>query len=265
MEITSRPRPAPVARPRQARPQIDAARLGPGDGLQGAYDRAVSRFGYIPGVEISVCKCSGSGDKPLVILRNQQGRREGFELHIHFHGDQLSDEKQNYEGKIGPAVERAWAKNLDTVFIFPESGNENAFSRCDWRNISDIGRIGVDGVTRAGLDPAKIGTRTVSGHSSGGTVLAKALARGAANEGMAGVDRIELYDPVVSSTHNPVSSAERARVEKWCQEKPGQFVLMPGQMESGWLQYIDKSRWTSRVNDHWSPLWDSLGQQRQPG
>lgn len=229
--------------------------------LQKAYDRARERFGHIPGAQIEVMASPGNGGKPVVMLRHADGTRDGYHAQMHFHGDQLFDQRVGYDQEIGKAVERAWQKSKDTVFILPEAQNENRAPRSDWNNASDLGRIMNDGLRGLGLDPAAAGSRTVSGHSAGGSVIAKALARGELRD----FDRIELHDAAVGSTHNHVSAAERARVAAYARSHPHQFVVMPGIMtSSAWNQYIDRSRFLPRASDHWAPLWNSLGQFREP-
>lgn len=213
--------------------------------------RAEKRFGKIPGVQIQVITSPGSSGKPVVVLRHAEGKHD--KVQVHFHGDQLYDTNIGYDDKIGPCVERAWGKSKDTVFVLPDANNESAAPRSDWNNIKDVGRIVKDAV---GETPVHV---TVSGHSAGGSPLAKALARGTEK-----FDRIELYDAAVSSQHNPVSDAERAKVQKWCAANQGKILLVPGSMGSSWLTYVDKSRHTAKYNDHWNPLWQSLGQYREP-
>lgn len=238
----------------QARPghkPLPAKRLS----LQAAYDRAVKRFGHIPGAHIEVCQSKGCGQTPVVVLRHQQGKNE--RVHLHFHGDQLYDQQQNYEGEIGSCVERAWNTHPDTVFVLPEAANESKAPRSDWKNISDLGQIGKDALAKLGIE--SVAHWTVSGHSAGGSVVAKAIARGDTE-----FERIELYDAAVSSTHNPVSERERETIKRWCKRNPEQFLVVPGVMKSSWLEYVDRSRWTEKAADHWSPLWQSLGQDRNP-
>lgn len=228
--------------------------------LQASYDRAVKRFGQIPGVHIEVCQSSGSGGQPVVVLRREDGQNQ--RVHIHFHGDQLYDQQVNYEGEIGPCIQRAFESHPDTVFVLPEAANESKAPRSDWNNISDLRRIGQDGLAKMGID--SVPHWSLSGHSAGGSVVAKALARGSNAQNLKDFDRIELYDAAVSSTHNPVSDGEREKIKRWCQKNPGQFLVVPGVMKSSWLEYIDRSRWTEKASDHWSPLWQSLGRERQP-
>lgn len=228
--------------------------------MQAAYERAVKRFGYIPGVQIEVCQSRGCGQAPVVVLRRQDGQNK--RVHLHFHGDQLYDQEQNYEGQIGPCVERAWNADPDTIFVLPEAANENKAPRSDWKNVSDLSQIGDDALARLGIE--SVDHWTVSGHSAGGSVVAKAIARGSTGQNLQDFDRIELYDAAVSSTHNPVSASERETIKRWCKENPGQFLVVPGVMKSSWLEYIDRSRWTEKAEDHWSPLWQSLGQARNP-
>lgn len=228
--------------------------------IQAAYDRAVKRFGQIPGVQIEVIQSRGCGQTPVVILRRQDGQND--RIHLHFHGDQLYDQQQNYEGEIGPCVERAWNAHPDTIFVLPEALNENKAPRSDWKNVSDLRQIGNDALARLGIE--SVPHWTVSGHSAGGSVVAKAIARGSNAQNLKEFDRIELYDAAVSSTHNPVSDSERETIKRWCKKNPGQFLVVPGVMKSSWLEYIDRSRWTEKASDHWSPLWQSLGQARNP-
>lgn len=243
------------------RPPIGGpARGGAPDPLKVAYDRAVRRFGSIEGVEIQVCASPGSGGKPVVALRHREGKAD--RCHIHFHGDQLYDGDVNYEGKIGPCLERAWQKDKDTVLLLPEANNEDQAPRSDWNNIRDLRLILKDGMKALGLGVDELVHSACSGHSAGGSVIAKAIARTPAE--VVGFDRLELYDAAVSSTHNSVSDDERARVQRWCQQRPQQFLVVPGIMKSSWLTYVDRSRWTEKAEDHWSPLWDSLGQEREP-
>lgn len=247
------PRPAPTPSPDPTR------RLTPE--LQKAYDRAQQRFGHIPGAQIEVVASPGNGGKPVVMLRHADGKKDGYNAQMHFHGDQLFDQRVGYDKELGQAVERAWQKSKDTVFILPEAQNEDRAPRSDWNNASNLGRIMNDGLRGLGLDPAAAGSRTVSGHSAGGSVIAKALARGELRD----FDRIELHDAAVGSTHNHVSPAERARVAAYARSHPHQFVVMPGIMtNSAWNQYVDRSRFLPRASDHWTPLWNSLGQFREP-
>lgn len=229
--------------------------------LQKAYDRAQQRFGHIPGAQIEVVASPGNGGKPVVMLRHRDGKKEGYDAQMHFHGDQLFDQRVGYDKEIGKAVERAWQKSKDTVFILPEANNENKAPRSDWNNATNLDRTMQDGLRGLGLDPSAAGSRTVSGHSAGGSVIAKALARGE----LRGADRIELYDAAVGSTHNHVSGPERARVAAYARSHPNQFVVMPGIMtSSAWNNYVDRSRFLPRASDHWAPLWNSLGQFREP-
>lgn len=228
--------------------------------MQAAYDRAVKRFGQIPGVQIEVTQSRGCGQTPVVVLRRQDAQND--RVHLHFHGDQLYDQDQNYEGEIGPCVERAWNSHPDTIFVLPEAANENKAPRSDWKNISDLRQIGKDALAKLGIE--SVPHWTVSGHSAGGSVVAKAIARGANAQNLKEFDRIELYDAAVSSTHNPVSDSERENIKRWCKKNPQQFLVVPGVMKSSWLEYIDRSRWTEKATDHWSPLWQSLGQARNP-
>lgn len=229
---------------------LNAQNRGP---AETAKARAEKRFGKIPGAQIGVITSPGSSGKPVVVLRHAEAAPESRKVQVHFHGDQLYDANVGYEDKIGPTIERGWGKSKDTIFLLPEAANESAAPRADWNNIKDIGQIVKDAV-----GPEKHHV-TVSGHSSGGSPVAKALARS-----LERFDRVELYDAAVSSQHNPVSDAERQRVQKWCQANAGKIVLVPGSMGSSWLTYVDKSRHTEKANDHWSPLWQSLGQFREP-
>lgn len=231
--------------------------------LAQARQRAQRRFGHIPGVQIEVCASAGCGQTPVVVLRHREGPAD--KLHVHFHGDQLYDHEQNYDEKIGPCVERAWQKDNGTIFVFPEARNENQAPRSDWNNISNLATLAQDALAALQVPPEQIQSQVLSGHSAGGSVLAKLIARQQPGQGLPDLDRLELYDAAVSSTHNPVSERERAVIRKWCQQHPDQFLVVPGVMKSSWLDYIDRSRWTEKASDHWSPLWDSLGQQRQPG
>ncbi|MFN8613179.1 MAG: hypothetical protein U0931_36915 [Vulcanimicrobiota bacterium] len=228
--------------------------------LQASYDRAVARFGNIPGVQIEVCQSRGNGGQPVVVLRHQDGLNQ--RVHIHFHGDQLYDQQVNYEDEIGPCVQRAWETHPDTVFVLPEAANENKAPRSDWNNVSDLRQIGLDALSKMGIE--SVPHWSASGHSAGGSVLAKALARGSSSQNLRDFERIELYDAAVSSTHNSVSDAEREKIKRWCKKYPEQFLVVPGVMKSSWLDYIDRSRWTEKAGDHWSPLWQSLGRERQP-
>ncbi|MBS2038277.1 hypothetical protein JST97_25055 [bacterium] len=228
--------------------------------LQASYDRAVQRFGGIPGVQIEVCQSRGSGGQPVVVLRHQNGQNQ--RLHLHFHGDQLYDQEVKYEDEIGPCIQRAWEAHPDTVFVLPEAANESKAPRSDWNNISDLRQIGQDALAKLGIQSVQ--HWSVSGHSAGGSVVAKALARGSNAQNLKDFDRIELYDAAVSSTHNSVSDAEREKIKRWCQKNPEQFLVVPGVMKSSWLEYVDRSRWTEKASDHWSPLWQSLGRERQP-
>jgi hypothetical protein len=221
--------------------------------VETAKARAEKRFGAIPGAQIQVITSPGSSGKPVVVLRHAEASPEARKVQVHFHGDQLYDANVGYEGKIGPCIERGWARSKDTIFILPEAGNESAAPRADWNNIKDIGQIVKDAV---GPEPHHV---TLSGHSSGGSPVAKALARSIER-----FDRVELYDAAVSSQHNAVSESERQRVQKWCKANLGKIVLVPGSMGSSWLTYVDKSRHTEKAHDHWSPLWQSLGQFREP-
>ncbi|GMU55607.1 MAG: hypothetical protein AMXMBFR33_47530 [Candidatus Xenobia bacterium] len=230
------------------------------DPVQEARRRAERRFGRIEGVQIAVHASPASSGRPVVVLRNQRGATEGFQVHTHFHGDQLYDQQVGYEQRIGSTVERAWQSNPDQVFVLPEARNESAAPRSDWNNIRNLGDLADGAVQASGLDPARAGRTVVSGHSAGGSVIAKAIAR---QDRLP--DRIELYDAAVGSTHNPVSPGERRALQAWCRDNPERFVVVPGVMQSSWLEYVDRSRWTERASDHWSPLWDSLGQAREPG
>lgn len=248
--LTQRPTRRSVKTPPPQSPQADP--------LQGAYQRALARFGNIPGVEIQVCQSAGNGRAPVVVLRHREG--QNGTVHVHFHGDQLYDQEVNYEGQIGPCVERAWNAHRDTIFVLPEAANEDKAPRSDWNNVSDAPRIVQDALAKFNLDPAAVKNWTLSGHSAGGSVLAKCIARKSVGK----FQRIELYDAAVSSTHNPVSDSEREKIKGWCKKYPEQFLIVPGVMKSSWLEYVDRSRWTEKARDHWSPLWDSLGQVRSP-
>jgi len=183
------------------------------------------------------------------------------DVQVHFHGDQLYDQEAQYEKKIGDAVGRAWQKSPNTLFLLPEAANEDAAPRSNWKNISDLRQLTQDGLQKLGLGWENKATWTISGHSAGGSVIAKAMAR---PDALSEVTRFELYDAAVSSQHNPVSEAERKKIRAWCQDLPEQFLVVPGTMKSSWLDYIERSRWTAKASDHWSPLWDSLGQFRLP-
>lgn len=225
-----------------------------------ALARAQRRFGWIDGAVIAVSTSPASGGKPVVTLRNAHGSTTGYHVHTHFHGDQLYDQQVDYEGHIGQSVAAAWERDPSQVFVLPEARNESAAPRSDWNNIRSVGELTRAGLVSLGLEPTQAERTTVSGHSAGGSPVAKAIARG----DLGSVDRIELYDAAVSSQHNPVSDAERRSVRKFCAAHPERFVVMPGVMQSSWLDYIDRSRWTARASDHWTPLWSSLGRDRDP-
>lgn len=226
---------------------------------QTALERARRRFGAIEGAIIAVSSSPASGGRPVISLRNAQGSPTGYRVHTHFHGDQLFDGQVGYEDQIGPTIQSAWQHDPDQVFVLPEAANESAAPRSDWNNIRSLPGLNRAALTALSLDPDQAAHFTLSGHSAGGSPVARALARGEAP------DRLELYDAAVSSQHNPVSDSERRAVRAWCQRHPERIVLVPGIMRSSWLDYVDRSRWTARAADHWSPLWDSLGQERQPG
>ncbi len=229
------------------------------DPLQEARRRAERRFGSIEGVQIAVTASPASSGRPVVVLRNQRGASEGFQVHTHFHGDQLYDQQVGYEQRIGDTVARAWQGNPDLVFVLPEARNESAAPRSDWNNVRNLDELTRQAVEAIRLDPARAGSTVVSGHSAGGSVIARAIVR---SDRMP--DRIELYDAAVGSQHNPISSDERRVVRAFCRQNQHRFVVVPGVMQSSWLEYVDRSRWTAPASDHWSPLWDSLGQAREP-
>lgn len=224
-----------------------------------ALERARRRFGGIEGAVIAVSSSPASGGRPVISLRNSLGSSSGYRVHTHFHGDQLFDGQVGYEDHIGPTVAAAWRHDPDQVFVLPEAANESAAPRSDWNNIRNLPGLNRAALTALSLEPEQAGPFTLSGHSAGGSPVARALARGEAP------DRLELYDAAVSSQHNPVSDSERRAVQAWCRRHADRIVLVPGIMRSSWLDYVDRSRWTSRADNHWSPLWDSLGQERQPG
>lgn len=249
----------------------DSVELG-ADPLQVAYARAQRRFGAIPGAEITVTSCPASGGFPIVVLKNHNHPADQpakpSSIQVHFHGEQLYDKDVHYDDEIGKAVERAWSKDSYTVLVLPEARNEDAAPRSDWNNISSVSDLVAHSLKAAKLGASEIGPKFLSGHSAGGSVVAKAIARAASDLAveaeLQSYQHIELYDAAVSSQNNPVGDAERSKIQAWCKQKPSQFVVMPGIMKSSWLDYVDKSRWTEKAADHWTPLWSSLGQFREP-
>lgn len=227
-----------------------------------ALQRAQRRFGWIEGAVIAVSSSPASGGKPVVTLRNSRGSETGYHVHTHFHGDQLFDQEVDYEHNIGATVKAAWDYDVNQVFVLPEAANESAAPRSDWSNIRQVGELTSRALGALGLDPGQAARFCISGHSAGGSPVAKAIAR--RDAGVKNADRVELYDAAVSSKHNPVSSAERRVIQAWCRANPSKIVLVPGIMRSSWLEYVDRSRWTEPAPDHWSPLWDSLGRDRDP-
>ena len=118
------------------------------------------------------------------------------------------------------------------------------------------------GLATLKLDPSKATSLTLSGHTAGGSPVALTIAHDP--KGCAEFDRVELYDAAVSSSLNPVDDSDRATLQAFIKGKPDRFLYVPGVMASSWRDYIDRSRWTAPEPDHWSALWDSLGQFRQP-
>ena len=236
-----------------------------GDPLQKAYDRAVRRFGAIPGVAISVTSSPHTSMVPVVVLKNMAADPTAYKVQIHFHGDQLFDHDVDYETHIGDSVATAWSKDLSTVFVLPEARNEDAAPRSDWANIVSVGGAVRQAVESAGLNWSGVRQTDLSGHSAGGSVVARALVRLAQSDpSEENFNRVELYDAAVGSQHNPVSESDRKLLKSYCAAHQEQFVVVPGIMKSSWLDYIDPKRWTESYKDHWSPLWESLGQYRQP-
>lgn len=232
------------------------------DPVQQAYVRAVRRFGAIPGAEIFVTAVPASGGRPVVVLRQASADRSHLTVQTHFHGDQLYDQDVDYDKHIGETVAAAWQKDANTVFVLPEAQNEYAAPRTDWSNLQSVPDTALQAVEASGLSWDGVVRTVVSGHSAGGSAIALALARG--DDGLKQYDRIELYDAAVGSTHNPVSTGQRALIEAYCRDHEDQFLVVPGVMQSSWLTYVDRSRWTAPYTDHWSPLWTSLGQFRCP-
>lgn len=241
-------------------PIQDETALG-GDSLQKAFERAQKRFGHLLGVQIQVFSHPSSGNQPVVVLSNSLANGPRI-LQTHFHGDQLYDKDVHYEDEIGKCVGRAWERTPNVVLVLPEAKNEDQAPRSDWNNIANVVNIADKALEQAGLNSADVAKRILSGHSAGGSVVAKAMARN--DLGLGRYDQIELYDAAVSSQHNPVGDTERAKIKEWCRERPSQFLVVPGIMKSSWLDYIPSQRWTEKASDHWSPLWQSLGMERSP-
>lgn len=239
MEIPSRPLGAPARLlPSPEPPTISLgeavsvdqppSHLSP-DALQMAFDRAQKRFGHLAGVEIQVFSHSSSGDRPVVVLSNAQAEGPRV-LQIHFHGDQLYDKDVRYEDEIGKAVGRCWERTPNVVLVLPEAQNEDQAPRSDWNNVANVVALAERAVEQAGLSATDVGKRILSGHSAGGSVVAKAMAR--RDLGLEQFDQIELYDAAVSSQHNPVGDAERVKIKEWCQQRPDRFLVVPGIIRS---------------------------------
>jgi hypothetical protein len=234
--------------------------------LDGAQARAQLRYGKIPGVQISVVEVGGSS-KPVVVLRNALSHGKPS-VQVHFHGDQYLDAQVGYDQHIGPTIGASWKNHPDLVFVIPESNNEDSGQRVDWSNVSNVGQMSREALKAAGVDPDQVGSRILSGHSAGGSVIARAIAADSPAPGyeLKDFDRIELYDAAVGSTLNPISAAERDKVQQWTQSHEDRCLYVPGVIKSSaWKTYIDPSRWTKPETDHFTALWDSLGQLRQPG
>jgi hypothetical protein len=249
------PRPPALRQPAAEPTRPDICHLS--SDLAPARERAQKRYGQIPGVHIDVLTCPSAGDKPVVVLSKPEALHDGFRLHLHFHGDQFEDDKVDYDQKIGPTIGQAWEKDGNIVFVIPESNNENAAPRVDWSNIKDSAQL----TQEAFQSDKKVGSKILSGHSAGGSPVAHAIAHGQAED----FSRIELYDAAVGSTMNTVTTEERSQVQAWTRQHEDRFLYVPGVItDSAWRQYIDADRWTPPAADHWTALWQSLGQYRQP-
>jgi hypothetical protein len=249
------------AKPTEPRPKpFDPSKLNPE--MRKTYDRAVQRFGKIPGAEISVTASPASEGKPVVTLRHAQADPKNLTVQTHFHGYQHMDKQVGYDKRIGDSVAAAWAKDPNRTFVLPDARNEGAH-HSDWnnvKNVTDLTRTAVEG---SGLKWEGVKQRVISGHSAGGSPVAKALSR--AQQGQEGrFDRVELYDPAFNSSPTQVTAQDRQRATEWVRSNQKNMLLVPGTMNSPWMQMIDRNRWTSRHSDHFSPLWQSLGQLREP-
>lgn len=230
--------------------------------LQRAYDKALVRFGKVPGAQISVSASPASGGRPVVTVRHQGADPKNLTVQTHFHGFQVYDKKVGYDQKLAQTVENAWAKDKNTVFVFPEARDEATPGyRAEWGNIESVTSLTKKAVEEAGLPAAGVQRTVLSGHSAGGTPVAKALARA-----QAGTDgpftRVELYDAAVQSNGTEISAAERKSAREYTQKHASEMLLVPGTMRNSWESWLPKSRHAKQENDHFETVWVSLGQFR---
>lgn len=260
-------RPAP-ARPldtflptAQADTGIYSPKMLPPSETQKAYDKAMARFGKIPGVQISVSASDASGGRPVVTVRHQGADPKNLTVHTHFHGFQVYDKKVGYDDKIAKTVENAWGKDKNQVFVFPEAQDEaNPGYHAEWGNIASVHDLTKTAVEKAGLKYDGVQKTVLSGHSAGGTPVAKALAR--AQDGQDGpFTRVELYDAAVQSQGTAISRSERAGAEAYARSHD--MLYVPGTMSTSWEGWIPQRNQTKRVNDHFEAVWASLGQARR--
>jgi len=230
--------------------------------LQKAYDKAVARFGKVPGARISVSASPASGGRPVVTVRHQQADPKNLTVQTHFHGFQVYDKRVGYDDKIARTVDNAWAKDRNTVFVFPEAKDEATPGyRAEWGNIASVRDLTKTAVESAGLPYGGVQRTVLSGHSAGGTPVAKALAR--AQEGQDGpFNRVELYDAAVQSRGTAISRSEMKAAQAYIKQHTSSMLLVPGTMRNSWESWIPQSRHTQGENDHFETVWVSLGQFR---
>lgn len=249
-----KPRPAPLDR-------VEIRSLTPE--MRKALERAQKRFGHISGAEISVSASAATEGKPVVLVRHAQADPNNLIVQTHFHGYMHMDAQVKYEKRIGETVAAAWARDPNVAFVLPEARNEGA-DHSDWNNAKNVTDAARTALEESGLKWDGVKTCILSGHSAGGSPVAKALAR--AQLGEEGVfHRVELYDPAFRSSPTVISEQEQARCESYVKAHQSDMLLVPGTMNSPWLKMVDKSRHTQRAKDHFAALWESLGQLRSPG
>lgn len=230
--------------------------------MRKALERAQKRFGHIPGAQISVSASPATEGKPVVLVRHAQADPNNLTLQTHFHGYMHMDAQVKYEKRIGETVAAAWARDPNLVFVLPEARNEGQ-DHSDWNNAKNVTAAAQNALEGSGLTWQGVKTCILSGHSAGGSPVAKALAR--AQMGEEGVfHRVELYDPAFRSNPTVITEKEQARCEAYVKAHQSDMLLVPGTMNSHWLRIVEKSRYTERAKDHFAALWESLGQLRSP-
>jgi hypothetical protein len=228
--------------------------------LQKSYDRAVARFGHIPGAEISVSSSPASGGQPVVLVRHRDADARNLTVQTHFHGFQHMDKAVRYDQQIGDTVEKAWDKNKNMVFVFPEARDEGqAHRRAEWDGLTSAHDLTRTAVETAGLSWNGVQKTILSGHSAGGSPVAKALAR--AQRGQDGpFSRVELYDAAMQSAGTNVTAADRDAARAYVTTHQADMLYVPGTMSTEWNRIIKHQ--TRGYHGHFDPVWTSLGQER---